>query len=436
VVRDCYQRPEIFEVGKKWKMVYWDYSSQPRRKRSKVWGKSVVPSRREAQRLADEHMERVNARNNEPDAFPSDDETVAGLYARCQQITWPHLKNSTRSHYEFFFSTYIVPQWGTKKLRKLKTVEFQEWFNSFHPRLSPKTIRLMHASLRAALSQAIAWGMLDRNPAVGVKLPRKHTVKPTVLLSLYQIRQMIETLPEPTRSLVALIVFASMRPGEVLALRWKNVLPDRIVVDERVYDDEFDDVKTDAGKREVPFDRHGAILATLQGMWMKNTKFRKPDDLVFANKVGKPLDRHNLLHRHVKKTAEELKLPTSVDFRSFRTMHASLMRRYGARLEVARDNMGHAGSTGSITLDVYSKTWWDERVDAVTRVVDAVLAAQPEETEAPSSPVQAQNVEAGVKNSPGAEWVPFWVPQQEEEVVSDRKEWSALADDFGTFVNS
>lgn len=22
--------------------------------------------------------------------------------------------------------------------------------------------------------------------------------------------------------------------------------------------------------------------------------------------------------------------------------------------------MGHAGSTGSITLDVYSKTWWDE----------------------------------------------------------------------------
>jgi len=37
-------------------------------------------------------------------------------------------------------------------------------------------------------------------------------------------------------------------------------------------------------------------------------------------------------------------------------MHASLMRRFGARFEVARDNMGHAGSSGSITLDVYSKT--------------------------------------------------------------------------------
>ena len=51
--------------------------------------------------------------------------------------------------------------------------------------------------------------------------------------------------------MLVLIVFASMRPGEVLALRWKDVLRDRVVVDERVYDDEFDEVKTSAGDREV-----------------------------------------------------------------------------------------------------------------------------------------------------------------------------------------
>jgi integrase len=164
-----------------------------------------------------------------------------------------------------------------------------------------------------------------------------------------------------------------MRVGEVLALRWKDVFRDRIVVDERVYDDEFDDVKTDAGHREVPFDRHGVILGALRTMWDRNTKFRKPDDLAFANKLGKPLDRHNLLHRHLKEAAKKLGLPAAIDFRSFRTMHASLMRRMGGRLEVARDNMGHAGSTGSITLDVYSKTWWEERVDAVTRIVEAVF---------------------------------------------------------------
>jgi len=130
-----------------------------------------------------------------------------------------------------------------------------------------------------------------------------------------------------------------MRPGEALALRWKNILRDRIIVEERVYDGEFDDVKTEAGKREVPFDGYGVILAALQRMWVKNTKFRKPDDLVFANKEGKPLDRHNLLHRHVKKTAEKLRCRAASTSAASARMHASLMRRYGARLEVARDNM-------------------------------------------------------------------------------------------------
>jgi hypothetical protein len=59
VVREKYQRPEVKDLGTKWRMVYWDYSSKPRRKRSKVWGKQTAPSKREAQRLADQFMEKV-----------------------------------------------------------------------------------------------------------------------------------------------------------------------------------------------------------------------------------------------------------------------------------------------------------------------------------------------------------------------------------------
>src|ERR1700746_3488512 len=50
VVREKYQRPEVKDLGTKWRMVYWDYSSKPRRKRSKVWGKRTAPSKRDAQR--------------------------------------------------------------------------------------------------------------------------------------------------------------------------------------------------------------------------------------------------------------------------------------------------------------------------------------------------------------------------------------------------
>ena len=300
-----------------------------------------------------------------------------------------------------------MPEFGDRVVRKLNTLELQVYFNKLSPRLAPKSVKLIHGTLRAALNQSREWGMLDRNPAVGVKLPRKRAVKPTVLLSLTDIRRMIETVKEPTKSMITLIVFASMRPGEVLALRWKDILADRITVDERVYDDEFDEVKTDAGEREVPFDKHGVILAALKRMWTSNKKYRRPEDLVFANRRGNPLDRHNLLHRHLKPVAEKLGLSSDIDFRSFRTMHASLMRRLGARLEVARDNMGHAGNTGSITVDVYSKTWWDERVEAVTRIVEAVFTEPDEE----GRKRIAAPLPGVARCGDVAEWEPFWEPR-------------------------
>ncbi|HEY6333121.1 MAG TPA: hypothetical protein VI756_27610 [Blastocatellia bacterium] len=54
-------------------------------------------------------------------------------------------------------------------------------------------------------------------------------------------------------------------------------------------------------------------------------------------------------------------------------MHSSLMQREGARPEVVRDNMGHANI--DVTPNVYGKSWWEERVDAVTQAVEAVINA-------------------------------------------------------------
>ncbi len=405
VVRERYQRPEVKDLGTKWRMVYWDYSSKPRRKRSKAWGKQAAPSKRDAQRLADEFMERVNARNNEPGLYISDEETMASLIAKCREKTWPHLKNSTRQHYEFFMHKYLLPAWGTMKLRKMVIIELQDFFNSFHPRLSPKSIQLMHACLRVHLNQGKVWGMVEKNPAIGVKLPRRKQRKPTILLPLATIGKFIALLPEPTKTAVTLIVFGSLRIGEVLALRWRHIHADRITVEQRVYEGEFDDVKTDAGEREVPFDKRDLMMSALIGRW-KASKHRLPDDLVFCTRKGGALGRRNLL-RHIKVAAIQLGLSKTVDFRSFRTMHSSLMLREGARPEVVRDNMGHANI--DVTQNVYGKSWWEERVEAVTRAVEAVtIAAQNAEKE----PEQDQ------PESASNEWVPLWGPQQEAKIAN------------------
>ena len=48
---------------------------------------------------------------------------------------------------------------------------------------------------------------------------------------------------------------------------------------------EFDDVKTDAGEREVPFDKRGLTKSALIGRW-NASKHRQPDDLVFCTRKG------------------------------------------------------------------------------------------------------------------------------------------------------
>jgi hypothetical protein len=51
-------------------------------------------------------------------------------------------------------------------------------------------------------------------------------------------------------------------------------------------------------------------------------------------------------------------------------MHSSLMSSVGVRPEVTRDNMGH--STVDVTQNVYNKTWWEERVEAVSMAAATV----------------------------------------------------------------
>jgi hypothetical protein len=66
-----------------------------------------------------------------------------------------------------------------------------------------------------------------------------------------------------------------------------------------------------------------------------------------------------------------------IDFRSLRTLHATLMRRTGTRLEVVRDNMGHANV--DVTADIHSESRWQERWDAVSSASELITAAQEDE---------------------------------------------------------
>src|SRR5438093_10826662 len=68
-----------------------------------------------------------------------------------------------------------------------------------------------------------------------------------------------------------------------LALRWRRIHADRITVEERVYEGEFDDVKTDAGEREVPYDMRWLSKSALIKRW-KSIKLHQPHDLAIGSR--------------------------------------------------------------------------------------------------------------------------------------------------------
>jgi len=66
--------------------------------------------------------------------------------------------------------------------------------------------------------------------------------------------------------------------------------------------------------------------------------------------------------------------------------------------------MGHANI--DVTQNVYGKSWWEERVDAVTRAVEAVTAATENEEKAEAKQDQPET------------FSDQWVPQQEAKIAS------------------
>ncbi|MGH9454437.1 MAG: hypothetical protein ACRD2O_10770 [Terriglobia bacterium] len=67
-----------------------------------------------------------------------------------------------------------------------------------------------------------------------------------------------------------------------------------------------------------------------------------------------------------------------------------------------RDILGHANI--DVTQNVYSKSWWDEQVDAVTRAVEVVANA-------------AQNAKKQEKKNQSESVGNEWVPQQEVRIA-------------------
>ena len=215
---------------------------------------------------------------------------------------------------------------------------------------SPSTVRNTLLPLRVVYRRALRDGLVAVNPCDGLDLPavrskRERAVSPAEAAALIAA---LDSGQE--RALWATALYAGLRRGELMALRWSAVdLANGVIEVERAYDPKeraYVAPKSRAGRRRVPM--AGALRDELLALRAHLDKQPAPDALVFGD-GRRPFDDEAVAARaKAAWTAAELE---PVGLHEARHTAASLMIAAGVNVKALSEFLGHASIT--ITLDRY-----------------------------------------------------------------------------------
>jgi integrase len=310
MARRSFQQGSLFQRGarrKLWVARWWEDvikadGTHGGLRRSEIIGTVVeLPTRRLAKQALSEKLGHINNGNARPQSVRTFGEFVKSEW---MPVVLPTLKYATQKHYRYMFDAHLIPAFGKRKLREFTREELQSFLiRKLNGGLSWETVHHFKCGLSKVLGTAEEWGYVAENMAQKTKLPRRQRGAERTVLTPLQIRSLASAVDEPARAIMLLLVLTGLRIGELLALRWSCVdLKARLLrVAETVYDGHFDRPKTKRSERTIPIGTETAdILSVIRPAHVDGA------DLVFATREGMPLDRWNLLRKHVKPAAKRL----------------------------------------------------------------------------------------------------------------------------------
>lgn len=347
------------------------------RRRRFLYGKTRAET---AQRLHD-------ALRAQRDGLPvtGERQTVAAFLSSWLDAVRARVRPATHERYESYIRLHVAPHIGHLPLARLTPAQLQGLYaDRLAAGLSPMSVRHLHAVLHTALDQAERWAVVARNVADLVDAPRAPRHEMTAL-SPEQVRVLLDAATgERHEALYTVAVTTGMRLGELLALRWRDVDLDAgtaqvraSLVAERGGGFTFAEPKSARSRRQVMLTQ--AALAALRQHRVRQAEERLHAgpawddlDLVFANEVGRPLSRANLVGRSFLPLLRRAGLPR-IRFHDLRHTAATLLLGRGVHPRIAADMLGHA--TVAVTLDTYSHVTPTMQREAVA-ALDSLFGAR------------------------------------------------------------
>jgi integrase len=275
------------------------------------------------------------------------------------------LAGKSRHDLEWRLSNHLLPTFASRRLDQI-TVEDVDRYRLAKVRegkLGVTSINKTLATLAAILETAVEYELIDRNPARGRRrrLPAQPPSRSwldradhiaALLDAAGEVDRKARVCRGQRRALLATLIFAGLRIGEALSLRWRDVDLARGTITVRA-------AKTDAGVRMVNVvpvlrDELGAYRARLD---------TTPDALVFGTAIGTRQTATNVRRRMLAKAAaladkqlakdDAEPLPNRLTPHSLRRTFASLLFAIGETPPYVMAQMGH--TTANLTLAIYAR---------------------------------------------------------------------------------
>jgi integrase len=293
------------------------------------------------------------------------------------------LAPSTMASYAKLWRLYVTPNIGSVPLEKLTGTMITTMYRTLETGgrhdgkpgqgLSARSIRYCHVTLKSSLREAVAQGLLARNPADRAKAPAAREAKPPEIhpwtasqLSTFLAWADEQQCPDATPWRV--LAYTGVRRGEVLALRWRDldIEGERLsvrrsvgVIKNKGKPEEFVEGPTKSGKERV-VDLDPQTVDALRRWRVARAgidlRLAREDAVVFGDEEGRwqHPDKFswrfaNRLARCRRELGDDAPPPTRLH--DLRHAHASLLLAAGTPIKVVSERLGH--SSPMITLTVY-----------------------------------------------------------------------------------
>ena len=374
--RARYGEGSVTRVGrrvKKWLGYWFEYvmvdGREVRRKRKKIVGPGTM-SKAEAKGELRKHL--AARRPGMVAAAP--DCSVAELWERYVAYKAAAWGKQNAEVMASIFRKHVIPEIGRTRASEV-TIDPLQWLlmKMVQAKKSKSALQKVRTHLKAMFEYAVDIDLIQRNPARGKKLviPRRGVKRSCErFYDIDEVRRLLTHSSGRDRIILRLLLVCGLRPGELFALRVRDIEPGQIMIDEAVKQREsgadlIGEPKTDGSVGYV------AITESVEReirQWVSCLADQSPDAWVFPSRSRSgsmtPIRPANYLKRVLKPLAEGEKI--EIDDLTYQAMRRTCGTFFRKDLQSAKAQLRH--SSAVTTSKHYMKTITADHRAAVEKI--------------------------------------------------------------------